>query len=153
MWKYDRPCSDIGGITVFQEADVLKEIYDREGPSRYFERETSEGDVVGGRKLGVTRKYHFSIKEVRPFWELLPEIFKLANIHGVGQTTCKAMIATKSSNLPGNQNQTFVESGHSVPLCPECGGAMVERKSARGAFYGCRSFPNCRGTRSKTQSE
>lgn len=30
--------------------------------------------------------------------------------------------------------------------CPDCGGRMVERQSARGPFYGCASFPKCRGT-------
>ena len=31
--------------------------------------------------------------------------------------------------------------------CPLCGGPMVPRTSARGKFWGCRKFPNCRGTR------
>ena len=35
--------------------------------------------------------------------------------------------------------------------CPECGGAMVARQSARGPFYGCASFPKCRGTAQMTQ--
>jgi hypothetical protein len=37
------------------------------------------------------------------------------------------------------------------PSCPRCGSAMVLRQAKRGAnagqqFWGCRSFPNCRGT-------
>lgn len=36
--------------------------------------------------------------------------------------------------------------------CPECGGGMVKRLARRGAnagaaFWGCRGFPECRGTR------
>lgn len=31
--------------------------------------------------------------------------------------------------------------------CPICEGPMVSRQSARGRFWGCRSFPKCRGTR------
>lgn len=31
--------------------------------------------------------------------------------------------------------------------CPTCGGPMVPRISARGAFWGCKKFPHCRGTR------
>ena len=30
--------------------------------------------------------------------------------------------------------------------CPDCGGRMIERQSARGSFYGCAAFPKCRGT-------
>lgn len=30
--------------------------------------------------------------------------------------------------------------------CTRCGGFMVRRKSSRGEFYGCSSFPRCRNT-------
>jgi hypothetical protein len=33
------------------------------------------------------------------------------------------------------------------PLCPSCQARMVPRHSAYGWFWGCRSFPNCRGTK------
>lgn len=32
------------------------------------------------------------------------------------------------------------------PSCPKCRGAMTLRQGPRGAFYGCRAFPRCRGT-------
>jgi restriction system protein len=40
----------------------------------------------------------------------------------------------------------------SAPACPECGSIMVKRTAKRGAnagseFWGCRGFPECRGTR------
>ncbi len=40
----------------------------------------------------------------------------------------------------------------STPECPACGGAMVQRTAKRGAnagstFWGCMSYPKCRGTR------
>src|SRR3989304_1839665 len=31
-------------------------------------------------------------------------------------------------------------------FCPRCKGDMVKRHSARGPFWGCRTFPACRGT-------
>ena len=71
VWQYDRPCSDIGGIAVFQEIDVLRGIYVRNGQARAFERKTSRSDYRNGQKLGVTRKYHFSIRECEPI-EALP---------------------------------------------------------------------------------
>lgn len=32
-------------------------------------------------------------------------------------------------------------------ICPRCAGRMVLRDGRRGKFYGCSSFPHCRGTR------
>lgn len=34
-----------------------------------------------------------------------------------------------------------------TPLCPSCKGPMVLRTAGRGQFFGCKSFPRCRGTR------
>jgi len=28
--------------------------------------------------------------------------------------------------------------------CPECGGAIIERKSRRGIFFGCGNYPKCK---------
>ena len=37
---------------------------------------------------------------------------------------------------------------HSIPeeerICPECGGALIKRKTKRGkVFYGCENYPSC----------
>ncbi len=32
-------------------------------------------------------------------------------------------------------------------LCPDCNGPMVSRKSSYGVFWGCKKFPECKGTR------
>lgn len=32
-------------------------------------------------------------------------------------------------------------------LCPECGGQMVPRDGKFGKFWGCKNFPECKGTR------
>ncbi len=34
-----------------------------------------------------------------------------------------------------------------LPLCPRCDSVMALRNGRRGKFYGCPSFPRCRGTR------
>ena len=31
--------------------------------------------------------------------------------------------------------------------CPVCDGPMVSRKSSYGVFWGCKDYPNCKGTR------
>lgn len=33
------------------------------------------------------------------------------------------------------------------PTCPQCGKPMRRRKSAKGDFWGCSAFPDCKGTR------
>ncbi len=33
------------------------------------------------------------------------------------------------------------------PKCPQCGKPMRRRKSAKGEFWGCAGFPECKGTR------
>jgi hypothetical protein len=32
-------------------------------------------------------------------------------------------------------------------ICPDCGGVMVSRSGKYGTFWGCRNYPECRGTR------
>ena len=32
-------------------------------------------------------------------------------------------------------------------LCPFCNGLMISKKSSYGIFWGCKNFPNCKGTR------
>jgi four helix bundle suffix protein len=34
-----------------------------------------------------------------------------------------------------------------TPECPQCGKPMRQRKSAKGDFWGCSAFPDCKGTR------
>lgn len=34
-----------------------------------------------------------------------------------------------------------------APMCPQCGKSMRRRKSAKGDFWGCSDFPDCKGTR------
>lgn len=31
--------------------------------------------------------------------------------------------------------------------CPKCHGPMTPKKSSFGAFWGCKSYPSCNGTR------
>lgn len=37
-------------------------------------------------------------------------------------------------------------------ICPECGSLMILRDSKHGKFYGCSTFPVCKGTHSAHQS-
>ena len=34
-----------------------------------------------------------------------------------------------------------------APTCPRCGDTMVKRAGKFGSFWGCESYPDCKGTR------
>jgi ribosomal protein L37AE/L43A len=53
-------------------------------------------------------------------------------------------------------NRTVFEKTPSIPAnsptpesvkCPECGSEMVSRNGKYGRFWGCKKYPNCKGTR------
>lgn len=55
------------------------------------------------------------------------------------------------TSVPVSQPKSAV-SGEGTPACPRCGGAMIKRIAKQGAnagnpFWGCSSFPECRGIR------
>ena len=49
-------------------------------------------------------------------------------------------------NITGNNNSESQDSV-SAPNCPRCGGPMRLRTGQFGDFWGCLSYPDCRGTR------
>lgn len=52
--------------------------------------------------------------------------------------------------LPADSSERLLalatEGDWTVPTCPDCGARMVARDSKRGAFWGCPTYPRCRGT-------
>lgn len=77
VWKFDRPCEDVGGIAIFQEIDVLYEIVREYGNGRAFQRRSSFNDYTDGARLGIVDKYHFSIRECEPIELLIDTIKRL----------------------------------------------------------------------------
>lgn len=77
VWKFDRPCADLGGVTVFQEIDELERLRQLYGRVRAYEREVAKNDYVGTAKMGVTKKYHYSIRECFPIEELPNKIISM----------------------------------------------------------------------------
>ena len=65
----------------------------------------------------------------------------------------KAVTRGVKEHLPAPAPITHLpQPAATVPVCPNCGAAMVRRTAKRGAnngqaFWGCPHFPNCRGTR------
>lgn len=74
VWKFDKPCEDVGGIVVFQEVDELQRLYRLHGYARAFRRRTSKNDYKNGAQMGIIDKYHFSIRECEPIEKIVNEI-------------------------------------------------------------------------------
>lgn len=51
---------------------------------------------------------------------------------------------TKTAPLP---SAAECAPAGNAPACPLCGQPMVQRRSPRGSFWGCPSYPECRGTK------
>lgn len=52
-----------------------------------------------------------------------------------------------SERLTAKRVETREKGKQAAPECPSCGKAMRRRKSAKGPFWGCSAFPECKGTR------
>jgi len=54
--------------------------------------------------------------------------------------------APSKRKSPAKPRKATGKTSAKTPKCPDCGGQMKERQSARGSFYGCARYPDCRGT-------
>jgi restriction system protein len=73
-----------------------------------------------------------------------PALLQLVKGVQANQTPVAASAAPAQPEIPPPTS--------SVPSCPQCGGTMVERVARKGAnagnsFWGCTSYPTCRGVR------
>jgi len=55
---------------------------------------------------------------------------------GSRRSSSRAASSTKPSVIDPN-----------APICPKCGAPMIKRTGPRGEFWGCSTFPKCKGTR------
>lgn len=53
-----------------------------------------------------------------------------------------------SERLTAKRLEARANTEEAGPDCPKCGKPMRRRRSAKGEFWGCSSYPECRGTRS-----
>jgi four helix bundle suffix protein len=52
-----------------------------------------------------------------------------------------------SERLTAKRIEAREKHGPPSPDCPLCDKPMRQRKSAKGDFWGCSTFPDCKGTR------
>jgi len=66
-----------------------------------------------------------------------------------GRFTRVPSASASPSSSVRSRPEAVVSPSSTEPQCPQCGGPMVRRVAGHGgSFFGCRSFPQCRGTRS-----
>ena len=66
-----------------------------------------------------------------------------------GRFTRVPSASASPSSSVRSRPEAVVSQSSTEPQCPQCGGPMVRRVAGHGgSFFGCRSFPQCRGTRS-----
>ncbi|MBI5565178.1 MAG: type I DNA topoisomerase [Chloroflexi bacterium] len=58
----------------------------------------------------------------------------------------------RSSTKRGNRSKSNAPKAKpaldpNAPVCPQCGSPMVKRAGPRGEFWGCSTYPKCKGTR------
>lgn len=58
-----------------------------------------------------------------------------------------------SERLTTRRIEARDEQRSPAPECPKCGKPMRPRQSAKGNFWGCPDFPQCKGTRPSTTSQ
>ncbi len=68
---------------------------------------------------------------------------------GVGRicNECKTRSRTRAGPARKMKAQTSTKQATARKDCPKCGSPMVRRTGKYGAFYGCSTYPKCRGTR------
>jgi ssDNA-binding Zn-finger/Zn-ribbon topoisomerase 1 len=68
---------------------------------------------------------------------------------GVGRicNECKARSRSRTGPARKMKAQTSTTQDTARKDCPKCGSPMVRRTGRYGAFYGCSTYPKCRGTR------
>ncbi|WP_175597083.1 restriction endonuclease [Peristeroidobacter soli] len=74
-----------------------------------------------------------------------------ALVEMIAATRAPAPASSKEA-IPATRTEPVIRMTPDDPRCPACGGAMVQRKASRGTragqpFWGCRSYPRCRGVR------
>ena len=58
-----------------------------------------------------------------------------------------------SERLTAKRLEARSQAKGPAPDCPQCGKPMRRRRSAKGDFWGCPAFPDCRGTRPVQEQE
>lgn len=74
------------------------------------------------------------------------------NIELIDGSVLTGMIEGAKSARPVGMPAAPVAASGASPACPKCGSAMVRRTARQGAkagaaFWGCSTFPKCRGVR------
>lgn len=124
-------------------------------------------ELVTQEYLGIEKKYYVPSERAMAAYAAIPNILRkpdstamiedsltriengeldpkqfldrhVKEITGLIEAAKKTVISSLDTPNNGNAQKS--------PACPKCGNAMRERKSARGSFWGCLAYPECKGT-------
>lgn len=103
-----------------------------------FKTDMPDGVVYSRRIADYIRAFRAPMINIRQVYEVASAIAEWQGTLSEGQITDHV------SNL--KKRHSTVSDGE-APRCPYCGGEMVlrKRKSDGKPFYGCKSYPKCRG--------
>src|SRR5439155_1453808 len=74
------------------------------------------------------------------------EYEKLADGHERSDSPDALQVIENRKAAEKRRAQASAELKMKAPKCPKCGGTLTTRKDPRGHFWGCRSYPKCKGT-------
>ena len=92
-------------------------------------------------------------------WRITPDAEAFARENAIELVDGPALAALVAEVQQGDRQhgdwREAADGDVAGPRCPSCGSQMVRRAARRGehagsVFWGCATFPNCRGTREMT---
>lgn len=80
----------------------------------------------------------------RDYTEAACNLAKSNGVRLIGRDELVEMILKMNPGSVPNPKQIIEDNPTQNPICNRCGNPMVLRKSHKGEFYGCSTFPKCR---------
>ncbi|HTP11382.1 MAG TPA: type I DNA topoisomerase, partial [Anaerolineae bacterium] len=63
------------------------------------------------------------------------------------QRAARRSSGSRRSDSRAAKSKKPIVADPNAPTCPKCGSPMIKRTGPRGEFWGCSTFPKCKGTR------
>jgi len=110
------------------------------------------GGDAGVDRVALSLRVYTSLDPNGLGWDCGKDAIRVEVFTRLADGTIKRVGGSKRVNRTEGWQQRLLEridgwKNQLGPSCPQCGLPMVERKSKGGKFYGCCSYPQCRGTR------
>ena len=132
-----RRCADMKGFRAWVAEETTRTNTDTQG------RGTDEGS--GGKRM--SQSVFVSVLVANAALSLLNVCCFLLNQQLSAQAKAFVEVGGFSERLTAKRIEAREKQRPPAPECPLCGKPVRQRSSAKGAFWGCAAFPECKGTR------